>query len=248
MELDGTTIALQIINFLVLVWLLKRFLYQPVLKVIADRQQGIEQALRDAQAAEDRAEALRQEYEHKLASLQQQHGVQMDRLSDDIATERERRLAALDQEIAAERERQRALDDKQAREAQQRLRRDADRHAVAFAARLLERLSGPELDQLLLQTLKEDLHQLPAEQAAQLRKAATETTAVRLTTARPLAPEAAQQLQQTVEEITGKSLPWSTHTDAALKSGLRIGLGSWQLSLSLADELEFFRREGRDDE
>lgn len=247
MELDGTTIALQIINFLVLVWLLKRFLYQPILKVISERQQGIEQALRDAQAAESRAHSLREEYEQKLASLQHQHAITMDKLSDDVAAERCRRLEALDKELTAERERQRVLDEKQAVETLRQLRRDANQNSTAFLARLLKRLSGSELDHLLVRTALEDLQNLPAEQANELREAAATVTEVQLTTARPLSTDDEQQLRQALEGVTQKALTWSLRTDTSLNSGLRIGLGAWRLSLSLADELEFFQNEGADD-
>ncbi len=247
MELDGTTIALQIINFLVLVWLLKRFLYQPILKVIAQRQQGIEQALRDAQAAETRAQALRKEYEQKLATMQHQHAVALDQLGDDIATERSRRLQALDKELTAERDRQRALEQKHAAETQRQLRRDAGQSATAFLSRLLQRLSGTDLDRLLVRTALEDLQRLPAEQVDELRRAAASATGIQLTTARPLPADCEQQLQAALETLTGKSLPWSSATDPGLTSGLRIGLGAWRLSLSLADELEFFRSERADD-
>ena len=42
MELSWSTFFLEIINFLVLVWILKRFLYKPVMDVIARRREGIE--------------------------------------------------------------------------------------------------------------------------------------------------------------------------------------------------------------
>ena len=50
MELDWTTFALEIINFLVLVWMLKRFLYRPVLATLAERRAGIERTLAEARA------------------------------------------------------------------------------------------------------------------------------------------------------------------------------------------------------
>ena len=37
MELDWSTFALEIINFLALLWILKRFLYRPILAVVAER-------------------------------------------------------------------------------------------------------------------------------------------------------------------------------------------------------------------
>ena len=48
MELNWSTFILEIINFLVLIWILKRFLYKPVLDVIARRRAGIEKTLSDA--------------------------------------------------------------------------------------------------------------------------------------------------------------------------------------------------------
>ncbi|WP_054775053.1 hypothetical protein [Methylogaea oryzae] len=42
MELDWSTIALEIVNFLILVWLLKRLLYKPVQDIIAQRRAAIE--------------------------------------------------------------------------------------------------------------------------------------------------------------------------------------------------------------
>ena len=41
MELSGSTFVLEIINFLILVWILKRFLYKPVLGVIAKRRKSM---------------------------------------------------------------------------------------------------------------------------------------------------------------------------------------------------------------
>ena len=46
MELNWTTLILEIVNFLILVWILKHFLYRPVLRVIEERRAGIAAALR----------------------------------------------------------------------------------------------------------------------------------------------------------------------------------------------------------
>ena len=66
MELNWSTFALEIINFLVLVWILKRFFYQPVLEVIARRRAGIEKTRTEALQLQDEAQALRSQYENRL--------------------------------------------------------------------------------------------------------------------------------------------------------------------------------------
>ena len=55
MELDWTTFALEIINFLALIWILKRFLYRPVLATLGQRRAGIEATLNEARVTEGRA-------------------------------------------------------------------------------------------------------------------------------------------------------------------------------------------------
>ena len=59
MHIDWWTLALQAVNFLVLVWLLQRFLYRPVLAIIARRQQLTESVIAEADTAKAAAEALR---------------------------------------------------------------------------------------------------------------------------------------------------------------------------------------------
>ena len=67
MQIDWTTLVLEIINFLVLVWILKRFLYRPVMEAIAARQQRVEGKLAEARAIEDGARELQQQYQRRLA-------------------------------------------------------------------------------------------------------------------------------------------------------------------------------------
>ena len=62
MKLDWFTVAAQIGNFLLLLWLLKRFLYRPILAAMAARQQRVTAALAEAQAQAEAAEALQRDY------------------------------------------------------------------------------------------------------------------------------------------------------------------------------------------
>ncbi len=66
MLIDGFTVAAQVLNFLILVWLMRRFLYQPVLDAIAAREQKIAAELADA--ATTRAEAKQQQDEFQQKS------------------------------------------------------------------------------------------------------------------------------------------------------------------------------------
>jgi F-type H+-transporting ATPase subunit b len=63
MNFDWTTFVLEVINFLILVWLLKRFLYRPVLDAVARRQSAVTATLADAATMRTEAQRLQTEYE-----------------------------------------------------------------------------------------------------------------------------------------------------------------------------------------
>ena len=64
--LNPSLLLAQIIAFGILVYLLHRFLYRPILNILDERRQHIEQSMMDAQSAADRAAAAQAEFERRL--------------------------------------------------------------------------------------------------------------------------------------------------------------------------------------
>jgi F-type H+-transporting ATPase subunit b len=69
MQIDWLTVIAQIVNFLILVWLLKRFLYHPVITAMDRREQRIAERLQLAEQREQAAIESRQDYENRIASI-----------------------------------------------------------------------------------------------------------------------------------------------------------------------------------
>ena len=57
MHFDWWTLALQTVNFAVLVWLLHRFLYKPMLRMIDARKAAVQKQYDEAKVVEDKAKA-----------------------------------------------------------------------------------------------------------------------------------------------------------------------------------------------
>lgn len=94
MLVDWLTVAAQAINFIVLVWLLQRFLYRPIVRAMRQRKERVEQQTAAARRAEAEAAAARERYE---------------RLRTELAAAREAELArarAAAEQYAAERREQ----------------------------------------------------------------------------------------------------------------------------------------------
>ena len=106
MEIDWTTFVLEVVNFLALVWILKRFLYRPVLEVLARRRAGVEQTLEVARQSEVRAAELKSQFENRLADWEREKAALRAGLEAELVAERTRQQQALTQALTVERERQ----------------------------------------------------------------------------------------------------------------------------------------------
>ena len=72
MLIDWFTVGAQVLNFVFLVWLMKRFLYQPVLDAIAAREKRIADQIAAAAAKEAHATTERKTFEDKNKAFDQQ--------------------------------------------------------------------------------------------------------------------------------------------------------------------------------
>ncbi|MDT3698333.1 MAG: F0F1 ATP synthase subunit B [Thermincola sp.] len=62
----------QVVNFLILLWILKKFAYKPILSMLDERKKSIEDAINNAESAKTEAANLRKEYETRLAEAKQE--------------------------------------------------------------------------------------------------------------------------------------------------------------------------------
>ena len=241
MAIDWTTFVLEIVNFLVLVWLLKRFLYQPVLRVLAERRAGIEHGLAEARQTETRAAELQAQFENRLAEWQQEKAALKAGLESELAAERARQTQAMHQQLAQERERQLALEAHHQGERQREQEAQAIAVARGFATRLLARLASPELERRLVEVFLDDFTDLSEDQLAGLRTAAeSPETRIAITSAYPLSEDQRRRIAECIAARLGRPLGLTCTEDARLLAGLRVAVGPWQLGLSLADELAAF--------
>jgi F-type H+-transporting ATPase subunit b len=241
MELDLTSFALELINFAVLVWILHRFLYKPVLAAIDRRRASVEQALAQAQAARDQAAALKTQVEARLASWAQERAEAKGKLAAELAAQRDKGLAEAARAVEEQRARLVALQDKADRERRRSDEQQALDQAAAFAARLLERLSDPALDARLVELLAADLGALPEDRLRPLAEAARAVDGrVAVQSARPLPEAVRARLEQALSQRLGLECHAHCTLDESLLGGVRVALGPWLLQADLRDELRFF--------
>ena len=241
MELNWSTFLLEIFNFLVLVWILKRFLYQPVLDVIARRRATIENQLAEARQLHADSDALKEQYEHRLSDWEQERQIAMDKLLHELEETRLQQLQKLKSEIAQEEEKTHIVRSRQNKQAILEIEQQALQQGAQFASHLLAEASGPELEDRLFDLLLTDLTALSADQISELiNKWGEPPERILVTSAYPLSDDRQHRLEDTLSRVAGLSSPVHYEQDASLLAGLNITIGAWVLRLNVRDELKGF--------
>lgn len=245
MELDWTTAVLQVINFLVLVWILKRFLYQPVLDVVERRRASVEDTLAEAAKREEGAEELRRQFEGRLEQWQQEKQAAREQLEQELMQRRSRAEKELRASLDAEHERLRAIGQQEESERARQREREALKLGARFASRLLGDLSDPSLEKRIVNLVCAELVALPQEQRGVLRNRGGDSIVVH--SAYPLEEKERIQLSEALQAVLDRAVDPAFAQDPELLAGLRIVMGDWTLGANLEDELSFFAQEALDE-
>ncbi len=248
MELNWSTFVLEIINFLVLVWILKRFLYQPVLDVIARRQAGIEQTRAEAETLHHNAERLQQQYAGRLADWDRERQQARDALATELEAERTAQLTELETRLAQESEKAHVAELRHRADEQRRLEQAALAQGARFATRLLQATADPGLEAHLFELLVSELGRLPPGRVAQIRTQSGSMPAnVEVGSAFPLPPAQRTRLEQALQPLIEPGLPIDFQPEPALLAGVRVTIGAWVLDANLQAELRGFAELAQDE-
>ncbi len=239
MELNWSTFALEIINFIVLIWLLSRFFYRPIRHAIEERRANIEKTLADAQRLRSEGEELQKHFESRLAEWEDEKASLRSAFRTTLEAERAKQLTELRGELDRERVRSEAAAAARMRDLELSLERKAIAQSTEFCAKLVTRFASPALEAQIVNAAIVDLTQLPPQQREILARS-LDGNPVHVTSRFPLAPELRIALANSLAAIAGRTVSPEFIEDSAVIAGVRIEAGSWVLEADLADELHSF--------
>lgn len=243
MHLDWWTIGLQTVNFAVLVWLLHRFLYRPVLGMIDARKAEIERQYADAKAAQDKVRA-------ELAGIEAQRAT--------ITAEREAALksaAVQGQDIAgayrkeAEREAQALLADVRTTLASERARAFDEARRLAldlgseFAQRLLAQVPTALRTEAWIEHIEQYLDSLAKPERDTLARQLSAGNALTVVTAAALPASAAEAWRERLRGRLGKNVTVNFADDPRLVAGAELHFPTAVLRFSWRSALDAARSE-----
>ncbi len=220
MSVDWITVAAQLVNFLVLVWLLKRFLYRPILRGIDAREAEIAERMSEASRSREKAEAAEARHNDEIASFRTSEAAMIDSQRQKAEAERDAILAEARARLEQERKDLEAHLSKEKRRYIAQLHRSGAASLVSLTGKALHDLADEALEERVVAHIARQLKPL----AVDLRKMADADTPAVVTT-RNVLPDAAREklVAEMKGLIPGQKLRFETDPKQATGLILRMG-------------------------
>jgi F-type H+-transporting ATPase subunit b len=243
MLIDWFTVSAQVINFLILVWLLKRFLYRPILNAIDAREKRIATELADAAAKKDEAIKERDEFKHKNEEFDRQRAALLSQATDEAKAERQRlfdeaRKAA--DSLSATRQDTLRND---AHNLNQAISRRTQQEVFAIARKALTDLATTSLEERLGEVFIRRLREMDGKAKAGF-SAALKTAAhpALVRSAFDLPADQRAVIQQALNETFSAEIHVRFETAPDLIGGIELSTNGQKMAWSIADYLTFLEK------
>lgn len=234
MQIDWLTVTAQIVNFLILVWLLQHFLYGPITSAMATREERIENRVAEAERARADAEAEAERLRDERSELAEARERELQRAREEARDTRE----ALAREAREEVDEKRRAWHAQLRDEREdfldQLRRRAGDAFHRLARRALVDLADADLEERIARTFVGQLRELDDQPCRALAAAGSATVKSRF----ELPAGAKRQLTKAIHDLMGQDVTVAYATDEKLPGGIVLEAGSRQVAWTLDSWLD----------
>lgn len=248
LDLDWATLLFQIVNFLVLLAILNRFLFQPLRAKLDERGQAVAETLQRARDQEAEAARLRAEWEERLHAFEQQkeemiHAAQLEaaQKGEEMLAEARERLERLTAEMRADLERQR----------NEIVVRNYDGildTIISLAGNVVQSVTTRRTHDDLVTNFAASIYQMPQSDVQEYRRLmAGRVPAAFVTTPVPLTPEQTQTLADTLSSLIDRRVELQVSVDPALIAGIQVRLADKLIDNSVRQQLLRIRDRVRSD-
>src|SRR5664279_6447452 len=238
MLIDWFTVGAQALNFLILVWLMRRFLYKPILHAIDEREKRVATELANADAKKAEAQKEHAEFDRKNAEFDQQRAALLSKATGEAEAERQRLLdEARKAAVALSSKRQETLRNEE-HDLHQAIRRRTQGEVLAIARKALTDLATSSLEERFGEVFTRRLRAMDGQAKADLGNAlrtASGTALVR--SAFDLPPEQRATVQNALNETFSAEIHLRFETAPDLVSGIELTANGQKVAWSIAHYL-----------
>ena len=234
MLIDWYTVGAQALNFVILVGLMKRYLYKPILRAIDAREKRIAGELADAAAKEAEATRERDEFRRKSEAFDQERAALLKKATDDATAERQRLFGeARDAANALSAKRQEALRT-DAKNLTRAIQQRTQHEVFSIARKALMDLATTTLEERLTAVFTRRLRELDGPTKAGLVKALEAASGSALVrSAFELPPDQRAMIQNALNETFSAEVHARFETAPDLVSGIELTMSGQKMGWSI---------------
>jgi F-type H+-transporting ATPase subunit b len=232
------TVLAQAVNFLILVWLLQRFLYKPVLHAIDEREKGIAARIAQYEADKTEAQKERDDFQHKNEAFDRERAALLKKATDDATSTRQRLLDDARKDADSLRtKRQEALRSDFHNLSGEIVRRTRT-EVFAIARKTLADLAATSLEERMAGVFVQRLRSLTGSAKEQLAGALTSSAGpAHLRSAFDLPPPQRAAIESAIKETFSSPTGVQFETAPEVVSGIELSVNGQKVSWSIADYL-----------
>ncbi len=234
MQIDWLTVSAQIVNFLILVWLLKHFLYQPVINAMDRREERIAARLDEARQREQDAEREARAHREKSEELTRERERLMAQAREEIEEKRKELLEEARGEVDEKRRGWQQQVEHERAEFLESLKAEAAGCIQTIARRALRDLADDELEERIIDAFVRRLQVLDDETREALAQG---TTSISVTTSFELASPVRARLTRAIHEHVVADAEVTYGESEELLCGIELSAGGRKLAWTLAGYL-----------
>jgi len=239
LNINLSTLFLQVANFLILAYVLTRFLFKPLKGMLDKRASQVTKAVDEAEEATREAEELRLEYEKKRENIDAEIVALKNEARIVVDATRKQMLQEAYQEIEALRARAQEELEQQRADALRLHRHKIGELVAALTHRMMEDILNPQLHQAYLNAFLDQLRSVQLE--GRISTDGEETVSAELITATPLVQEDTVRIATTLETVVSQPIDLACRVDAGLIAGAMVRLGDMLIDGSLQGQLQQLR-------
>jgi len=243
MQINWFTVIAQILNFLVLVWLMKRYLYKPILNAIDDREKKIVGQLADAKTKKEEAQKEQDEFNKKNEVFDRQKKDMMDKATSEAATQGQKLLEDAKNNAKALQDKL----EKAAKDQQENLNRQTEqkteKEVFAITKKVLTDLAGVDFEEQSVNVFIKRISGIKENEKDLFKKALLPGSGTILVqSAFDLTEKQQTEIKSEVTKMLGTKPSFEFKTSPALIGGIELTTNGYKLAWSIAEYVNSFEK------
>lgn len=245
MQIDWFTFVAQIVNFVILILLLRRFLYGPILSVMDRREKEVISRLEEARLKQVEADEKATSYQRELDELEEKKEEMLRSARQEAEQTKKELLHEARHEIERTRKRWLQSLDTEKEQFIAELQRRTSGRIIGIVRKLVSDLAGRNLEKQAIDTFLEQLEQLDQEEGERALRTANADEkgkgTLKVTSSFPLEKKEQDRIRKRLGEVLSTPFTCSFSTSEQLLFGIEIRTSGWKMGWNAQDYLDELR-------